>query len=59
MSQKSATTNPAWVVGDPSFEDGTYWNTVGIKPTDYHMFNTMWKVKGMKKIILPPDSSYI
>lgn len=50
--------NPTWVIGDSTFENNTFWNTVGVKPTDYHLFNTMWKVKGMKKIILPPASSH-
>ncbi|ORX36560.1 hypothetical protein BCR36DRAFT_369444 [Piromyces finnis] len=49
---------PTWQVADPTLEMGTYWNTVGMKPTDYHLFNTIWKVKGMKKIILPPGSSH-
>lgn len=50
--------NPTWTVGDPSLESGTYFNTVGMKPTDYHLFNTLWKVKGIKKIVLPPTSSH-
>lgn len=50
--------NSTWVVGDNTLESGAFWNTVGMKPTDYHMFNTFWKVKGMKKIILPPTSSH-
>jgi len=51
MSMKSAeVTNPLWVIGDPTRENGTQWNSIGMKPTDYHLFNTLWKVKGMKKI---------
>lgn len=50
--------NATWVVGDPTHENGTYFNTVGMKPTDYHLFNTLWKVKGIKKIVLPPTSSH-
>lgn len=45
-------------VSDPTYEDGSLYNTVGMKPTDYHYFNTFWKVKGMKKIILPPQTSH-
>lgn len=55
---KATDTNPLWTVGDPTSENGTFWNTIGMKPTDYHLFNTLWKVKGMKKIILPPASSH-
>ena len=54
-----------WIVADPTKEvqpvggdPNTYWNTIGMKPTDYHYFNTFWKVKGMKKIVLPPTSSH-
>ena len=48
-----------WIVADPAYEvSPADWNTVGMKPTDYHYFNTFWKVKGMKKIILPPTSSH-
>lgn len=56
-----------WYVADPTSEvthaqnapqtDPT-WRTVGMKPTDYFYFNAMWKVKGMKKIILPPASAH-
>lgn len=49
----------AWVVADPTEETtNTYFNTVGMKPTDYHLFNTFWKVKGIKKIVLPPTASH-
>lgn len=51
-------TNPTWVVGDSTYENGTYYNMLGTKPTDYHLFNTLWKVKGMRKIVLPPTSSH-
>lgn len=54
----STATNPLWTVADPTKENNSFWNTVGMKPTDYHCFNTLWKVKGMKKIILPPASSH-
>lgn len=59
----TSSTNPLWVIQDPVHEGGsnnlhTYYNTVGMKPTDYHYFNTFWKVKGMKKIVLPPTSSH-
>ena len=54
-----------WVLGDQTEEVNmnatsynTNWNTVGMKPTDYMSFNTLWKVKGMKKIIIPPASSH-
>ena len=50
--------NATWTVGDPTHENGTYFNTIGMKPTDYHLFNTLWKVKGIKKIVLPPTSSH-
>lgn len=56
-SQLGATAS--WKVSDSTVENGTtYYNSVGMKPTDYHYFNTFWKVKGMKKIILPPTSSH-
>ena len=60
-----------WAIADPTKEvaastsgaptdsaNSVYYNTVGMKPTDYHMFNTIWKVKGLKKIILPPGTSH-
>lgn len=55
-----------WTVADPVYEVDNAetlitdpdWRTVGMKPTDYYYFNTMWKVKGMKKIILPPQTSH-
>ena len=50
--------DPTWTVGDPTLETGTYFNTIGMKPTDYHLFNTFWKVKGIKKIVLPPTASH-
>lgn len=59
--QNSSTSGqpPVFVVADPTAErTGTKWNSIGMKPTDYHYFNTFWKVKGMKKIILPPGSSH-
>ena len=49
-SMKDQTNNPSWVVGDPTNEAvNTYFNSLGMKPTDYHLFNTLWKVKGIKK----------
>lgn len=50
--------NQTWAVADPTLEVNTFFNTIGMKPTDYHLFNTLWKVKGMKKIVLPPTSSH-
>lgn len=56
-----------WIVADPTDEvqhgnndpqSNPTWRTVGMKPTDYYYFNAMWKVKGMKKIILPPASAH-
>lgn len=58
-SKSMSDAEPAsWTVGDPTVEIGTKWNELGMKPTDYHLFNTIWKVKGMKKIILPPTASH-
>jgi len=57
-SMSDVVNNPTWVVADPTDENGTYFNSLGMKPTDYHLFNTLWKVKGLKKIILPPGSSH-
>lgn len=61
-------TNPGgWTVADPTDEVAhaagdpqttPEWRTVGMKPTDYYYFNATWKVKGMKKIILPPASAH-
>lgn len=51
--------NNPWAVTDPTYEkERVYYNTIGTKPTDYHLFNTMWKVKGVKKVVLPPTSSH-
>lgn len=48
-----------WVIADPTIEGtDTYWNSIGMKPTDYHYFNTFWKVKGLKKIVLAPGESH-
>lgn len=56
-----------WVVADPVYEatnatptgaTNPIWRTVGMKPTDYYYFNAMWKVKGIKKIILPPQTGH-
>jgi hypothetical protein len=66
MSFRESPNTPSWVVGDPTWEhsiqgeeyDTVVWNTVGMKPTDYQYFNTFWKVKAMKKIILPPASTH-
>lgn len=62
------TSNPGgWQVADPTAEIAhtaqepqttPEWRSVGMKPTDYYYFNAMWKVKGMKKIILPPASAH-
>jgi len=57
-SMRDTVNNPSWTVADPTDEQGTYFNSLGMKPTDYHLFNTLWKVKGLKKIILPPGSSH-
>lgn len=55
----NTSTGATWTVADPSYEHaGTYFNSLGMKPTDYHMFNTFWKVKGIKKIVLPPTTSH-
>lgn len=52
-------TNTQWTIADPTVENnGTVWNSVGMKPTDYHYFNTFWKVKGMKKIVLAPTTAH-
>lgn len=48
-----------WAVSDSvSVDANSHYNTVGMKPTDYHIFNTFWKVKGVKKIILPPTTGH-
>ena len=57
-SMFDAPNNTTWTVADPTLETGTYFNTIGMKPTDYHLFNTLWKVKGIKKIVLPPTASH-
>lgn len=57
-SMFDAPNNATWTVADPTLETGTYFNTIGMKPTDYHLFNTLWKVKGIKKIVLPPTASH-
>lgn len=57
-SMFDAPSNATWTVADPTLENGTFYNTIGMKPTDYHLFNTLWKVKGIKKIVLPPTSSH-
>lgn len=65
--QSSGNNNVIWTLADPTKELGAgesdmgqnaVWNNVGMKPTDYMNFNTLWKVKGVKKIILPPASSH-
>lgn len=59
--------NNGWFVSDPTLEVANQvdapqtnptWRTVGMKPTDYFYFNSLYKVKGMKKIILPPASAH-
>lgn len=68
-TQALQNTNPqaGWMVGDPVKEilnnDNNVhtdpdWRMIGMKPTDYYYFNAMWKVKGIKKIILPPASAH-
>lgn len=55
-----------WFLGDPTYEvsngSGSHndpvWDTVGMKPTDYMGFNVLWKVKAIKKLILPPQTSH-
>lgn len=42
----------------PSTATNPIWRTVGMKPTDFYYFNAMWKVKGIKKIILPPQTGH-
>lgn len=58
MFDNPTAANRTWFVGDPTYENNTFFNTVGMKPTDYHMFNTFWKVKGVKKIVLPPQAAH-
>lgn len=51
--------NATWAVSyNVASGSGSHYNTVGMKPTDYHIFNTFWKVKGVKKIILPPTTGH-
>ena len=57
-SMLSNATPSTWYVGDPTKENNTAYNEVGMKPTDYHLFNTLWKVKGVKKIVLPPQAAH-
>lgn len=58
-AQNESANDASWVVADSTYENaGTTFGSIGMKPTDYHMFNTFWKVKGIKKIILPPTSSH-
>lgn len=63
----NSTANTGWTVADPTAEiahdagdaqSSAEWRSVGMKPTDYYYFNATWKVKGMKKIILPPASAH-
>lgn len=57
--QNNASLLNGWSISDPTKENGTtYWNSIGMKPTDYHYFNTFWKVKGMKKIVLAPGEAH-
>lgn len=57
--ENNLATNPDFVIADPTFEQGnTYWNSIGMKPTDYHYFNTFWKVKGVRKIVLAPGEMH-
>ena len=56
---ETTSSGQAWYLGDPTKENNnTAFNSIGMKPTDYYGFNALWKVKGMKKIILPPGSSH-
>lgn len=63
----NTSTSGGWSVADPTAEvahassdpqGSAEWRSVGMKPTDYYYFNATWKVKGMKKIILPPASAH-
>lgn len=54
----SSNNNYNWKIGDSTVENSTFWNSIGMKPTDYHYFNTFWKVKGMKKIVLAPGEAH-
>lgn len=57
--ENNLNTNHLWTIADPTVENnGTTWNSVGMKPTDYHYFNTFWKVKGMKKVVLAPTTAH-
>ncbi|AUX80745.1 capsid protein [Cattle blood-associated gemycircularvirus] len=66
LTSSAAVDAEKWTVGDTTDEvnntqqgvGGPAWNAVGMKPTDYFCFNSLWKVKGIKKIILPPASSH-
>lgn len=59
QSNQATDATNKWYIGDPTAEaTGTLWDTVGMKPTDFMSFNVLWKVKGIKKIVLPPMSSH-
>ena len=36
VQQNTGALNGAWTVADPTYESGTNFNTIGMKPTDYH-----------------------
>ena len=63
QTEQNLNSGYTWRVADPTYDISTQahptdQNSLGLKPTDFHMFNTFWKVKGIKKIILPPTSSH-
>jgi len=55
---RNTDTNYGWSVANPVSSTNSDWRTIGMKPTDYYYFNTMWKVKGFKKLILPPQTAH-
>lgn len=56
---ENSSTTLGWKIADPVVNGAnTYWNSIGMKPTDYHYFNTFWKVKGLKKIVLAPGETH-
>lgn len=61
----NSSSSGGWSIADPTNEvtsavaaNTPDWRTIGMKPTDYFYFNTMWKIKGMKKLVLPPASTH-
>lgn len=63
---KNTAQQNGWYIASPAFLSSYNnaeitnpdWRMVGMKPTDNFYFNAMWKVKGVKKIILPPASCH-